>query len=871
MADSRSTGGLDDGTADGAAAAARTHESSLGGDAGSDDDNLLIRGTTLGRYVVLERLGSGAMGVVYAAYDPELDRKVALKLLRSRSAQNSPRQTRLQREAQAIAKLSHPNVVGIFDVGVYEGQVFLAMEHLQGGTLSEWLAAKKRPWQEILQIFVEIGRGLSAAHAEGLVHRDFKPDNVLLDKDGKAKVVDFGLVRLSSALGESMSPEGTAKPTGPANAESSQSWAAFAADLTRTGAMTGTPAYMAPEQFLGHAVTASSDQFAYCVALYKALYGAPPFSGETVLKLAMSVTEHTLNAPPSGATAPLWVRRVIEQGLELKPEARFATMAEVVRRLDRKPITLKRVGVVGGLALTVAAVLVVVTSIVGGRQRARAQLQATIGRNLDEARRHADAARKSRAVAEAAQAEAARLFDEGSGLLPGGPTQQSWSQAETVWARSVEADTAAQSEYVQEGASLEAALFVDPRRSDVRDQLIRSIDSRRTLAESMFHLDLEAELAGRLRGLFGTFGQSAVLPREEARISLTRRAQGLRMSLAKYVPDAVAKRVRLDSARDVGGSVVVMAPGSYLLTFSRDGQHVVRLPILLRRGQEMTIDPQEPRWSAVPEGFVFIHAGQSLIGSNEENVRSALDVPPMHALTQKSFLIGRFEVTFAEYIRWLDTLPSLERARRTPANRSDPRAIELRFRAGRGWTLALQASAHRRYVADWGEPIRYVGRPEHAVQDWRRFPVTGISFEDAQGYAGWLANTARVPGAHVCRDEEWERAARGADGRLYAHGGQISPSEANMALTYRRIDDVSGPDEVGTHRDSASPFAVEDMEGNAGEMIAGARWNEITAFRGGSWFEPLVGQRLDTRFLSEASFRFPGLGFRICATAPVEQ
>jgi serine/threonine protein kinase len=177
---------------------------------------------------VLERLGAGAMGVVYAAYDPELDRKVAIKVLRSRDLANSRRRARLQREAQAIAKLSHANVVSIFDVGVYEGQVFLAMENLTGGTLSKWLAAKKRPWADVLAMFVEIGNGLSAAHAEGLVHRDFKPDNVLLDKAGKPKIVDFGFVRLVSALDESMTTSGDEGATA-----SSRSWAALPpTDLT---------------------------------------------------------------------------------------------------------------------------------------------------------------------------------------------------------------------------------------------------------------------------------------------------------------------------------------------------------------------------------------------------------------------------------------------------------------------------------------------------------------------------------------------------------------------------------------------------------------------------------------------------------------
>ena len=188
--------------------------------------DVLARGATVGRYLVLERLGAGAMGIVYAAYDPELDRKIALKLLRptQRTAgDTSRREARMVREAKAIAKVSHPNVVAIFDVGVHDGQVFMAMEHLPGGTLTDWIAPdKKRSWREIVNLFVEIGHGLAGAHAEGLIHRDFKPDNVLLDKNGKPKVVDFGLVRLSGRdLEESgASDAGEDAPTGRSIADS---------------------------------------------------------------------------------------------------------------------------------------------------------------------------------------------------------------------------------------------------------------------------------------------------------------------------------------------------------------------------------------------------------------------------------------------------------------------------------------------------------------------------------------------------------------------------------------------------------------------------------------------------------------------------
>jgi formylglycine-generating enzyme required for sulfatase activity len=261
---------------------------------------------------------------------------------------------------------------------------------------------------------------------------------------------------------------------------------------------------------------------------------------------------------------------------------------------------------------------------------------------------------------------------------------------------------------------------------------------------------------------------------------------------------------------------------------------------------------------------VFVPPGESLVGSNEENLRTALEATPMHPVQVGGFLVGRHEVTFAEYIAWLDTLPPAERDRRTPRNRTRPGAIEL-TRGGDGrWTLMLQPTSQA-YTAAWGEPIRYPGRTLRAAQDWRRFPVSGISFEDAVAFTGWLAQSGRVPGARMCRENEWERASRGADGRIYTTGRQLSPSEVNIDQTYGGIELAFGPDEVGSHPASASVFGVEDLHGNAEEMVATRRWQAETALRGGSWYREQVAQRLDNRFRNGATTRNIEMGFRICA------
>jgi tRNA A-37 threonylcarbamoyl transferase component Bud32 len=352
-----------------------THESGEGtpGIGGAGDADMFARGSIVGRYTVLERLGAGAMGVVYAAYDPELDRKVALKFLRAQqqSADQSRREARMVREAKAIAKVSHPNVVSIFEVGIHEGQVFMAMEHLGGGTLRSWIAERKRPWREVVKMFIAVGEGLAGAHAEGLIHRDFKPDNVLIDKNGVPKVVDFGLVRLTSAaLDRSTTGSIDIAATEEEDEAASLPVAQTAlAALTRTGAIAGTPAYMAPEQFLGKAIDGRTDQFAFCIALYEALYGERPFAGETVIAIADEVTSERIRAIPKNSDIPAWVRRCLNRGLRGDPAQRYPEIDELLAALANDPAKRTRIWALAGATLVTMLSLVGLSHRLGSKTR----------------------------------------------------------------------------------------------------------------------------------------------------------------------------------------------------------------------------------------------------------------------------------------------------------------------------------------------------------------------------------------------------------------------------------------------------------------------------------------------------------------------
>jgi eukaryotic-like serine/threonine-protein kinase len=292
------------------------------------DENLAIeevasrpRGTLVDRYVVLEQVGAGASGAVYAAYDPDLDRRIALKLRRM-SGKREDREAmreRMLREAQAMARLSDRHVVAVHDVGIVGEDVFIAMEFVAGGTLRSWLAAARRTWSEIRAVFVAAGRGLEAAHRAGLVHRDFKPDNVMIGDDGRVAVTDLGLAR-------AIAPDPEVVVDGAALVE------------TVIGGVVGTPAYMAPEQLRGEVATAASDQFGYCVALYEAVRGERPFRGATIAELHASIA----GSPFASSVAmprdlPAQLARVLQRGLAVDPAGRYPSMTALLADLAPTP------------------------------------------------------------------------------------------------------------------------------------------------------------------------------------------------------------------------------------------------------------------------------------------------------------------------------------------------------------------------------------------------------------------------------------------------------------------------------------------------------------------------------------------------------
>ena len=316
----------------------------------------LVRGSLVGRYMILGLLGAGGMGAVYAAHDPELDRKVALKLLLTGAGQDEG--ARMLREARGLAKLAHPNVVAVHDVGLHERHgLFIAMEFVDGLTARAWLAQRPRPLPEVLAVFLAAARGLAAAHRAGLVHRDFKPDNVMVGADGRARVMDFGLVR---AVRERHEAAPTLE-TAPGD---------LSGHLTRAGSLLGTPFYMAPEQWEAGEVDARTDQFAFCVALWEALHGERPFRGGTVVELMHSILAGQLVRPR--LRVPRWLSRALARGLARRPEDRYPSMDDLLADLERG---LSR-GRLRPLALGLGLAGLAFGGVAGAQVRARAACEA---------------------------------------------------------------------------------------------------------------------------------------------------------------------------------------------------------------------------------------------------------------------------------------------------------------------------------------------------------------------------------------------------------------------------------------------------------------------------------------------------------------
>ena len=359
--------GEDEATVQAAAGVLETKDEDLG---------QTLPGRTLGRYLIIEQVGKGALGAVFAAYDPELDRRVAIKVLhRNVSADDAQLRDNLRQEARIMAKLSHPNVVPIFDVGIADERLFIAMELIDGVTLREWSPPEEGGWKVVRDVYEKAGHGLAAAHAAGLIYRDFKPSNVMLGNDERVRVLDFGIAEAvfspvagPGAIGPDPSVQG---PSGGI----------------------GTPGYMAPEQYSAETkIDGRADQYAFCVSLYQSLYGNRPFGGRTLDVVRKNTLEQNWSEPLRDPGVPSWLRAIIIRGLSLQPELRWPDMESLLHALvkdrrSRRTQMLALAGVVAATAVVTSGAMLLLEGELPPAERDRIE-QLTIDARAAAAKSH---------------------------------------------------------------------------------------------------------------------------------------------------------------------------------------------------------------------------------------------------------------------------------------------------------------------------------------------------------------------------------------------------------------------------------------------------------------------------------------------------
>ncbi len=444
---------------------------------------------------------------------------------------------------------------------------------------------------------------------------------------------------------------------------------------------------------------------------------------------------------------------------------------------------------------------------------------------------------------------------------------------ERLWTEARGMYTAVDVRYREASQKIETALALDAGREEVQAELARVLHLRILLAERRHQDALREELLQRLQvhDVGGTFQGLLDAP---ARVHLETEPPGADVTLERYElpPDAPAK---LGPPKSLGATpldAADLAGGSYLLTIRIPGRLTVRYPVRLRRGESLPLRVPMPEEARVPRGFIHVPEGRFLFGSSDEETmrRSFLATVPTHEVKTGPYLIARHETTFGQWIKYVLSLSPEERTKRLPrSTEGDLTGTVTLSETPDGMIRLVFRPSTRTLEAKAGEPLVYPARSHAARQDWLQLPLMGVSLDDIRGYLAWLDRTGEVPGARLCTDHEWERAARGADERLYPHGSSLAPEDANYYDTYGKDPTAVGPDEVGLHPRSASPFGVDDMAGNIYEWVRSSVAQDEWAIRGGCYFFDTVSARSANRTIVDQSYRDSRFGLRVCASIAV--
>jgi len=547
----------------------------------------------------------------------------------------------------------------------------------------------------------------------------------------------------------------------------------------------------------------------------------------------------------------LWRKRQLEEVRGVDAAALSDTEQEFLRRSRR--LMRRNRWLIRGAA--VGAVLAVVGVYAGVTLRARWELDRKIAQRMQAARSALAEARQLGEEAATSRREAFRLFDA-----------EKKEDAETTWKAAATASDATERAYARAGQLLELALDLDPRRRSVRSLVADVLYERTLLAERRSEPRQRDELLERL-ALYDESSERRRKFNAAGTVSLRTTPAGAAVTLWRYVTNE--DRVRTPEPVTAPGAApfeVSLPPGSYLVAVAAPARAAVRYPFVVGRGERLDLALELPRSETVPDGFVYVAPGRFQYGSGQhESVRIFETATPIHQRETGAFAIAQHETTYSEWLTYLESLPGEQRRAQLQQVAATFRGrLELSQLADDKWQLTLQPEEHT-YRAVTGEKLTYLDRAVNASQNWLRFPVTGVTWQEAEEYTRWLAATGRVPGARLCREDEWERAARGADDRIYPHGDALASSAANFDATYGRKPQAFGPDEVGTHPASCSPFGLDDMTGNAFEMARSVQVEGEKVTRGGAFYYDSGSATTTNRWTIAAGTRDLVLGFRVCA------
>ncbi|WP_246356805.1 bifunctional serine/threonine-protein kinase/formylglycine-generating enzyme family protein [Pyxidicoccus fallax] len=574
----------------------------------------------------------------------------------------------------------------------------------------------------------------------------------------------------------------------------------------------------------------------------------------------------------SHAQEALWGERHINEARALDPsmlgprEQAFLAASQRALKLQRWTRYLAVLGVVLALAGVYA----------GLRWRQYRINKAFIDERMELARTQLAAGREKGEKARRHAEQAFPLFDGTRQPPENTPAYASMDEPERLWLQALQRRKEADTTFMEAIDTLEQALDRDPGHGDARLRLAEIVYERIQLAEYFHQKDSVAELRGRLERLeHGTNGIWLTRLNAPAELVVETTPSGAHVEIGQYKEDDQG-RLSLESLRRLGTTPIrgeQLRAGSYLLRISHTDRPPVTVPVYLTRGKTEQVKVSLP--VSIPEGYVYIPPGCFLMGSAEpERVRRRLlSASPLHRYCiTKGYYISKTEVTFGEWVDYLNTLKRDDKTRRLlekPVPSSNGKAITLQDLGRSGWRFSfyLSVSENRVLTARENEKFHYPGRHPSVPIDWRRLPLAGVTTMDLEGFHFWLTHTKGLPDARLCTEHEWEYAARGADGRDYAHGNLLRPNDANIDVTYGREPTAFGPDMVGSHPESDSPFGVQDMVGNVDEHMSAVP-QDLGPYvvRGGGWYYDALSALSANRTAGEPNLRDVATGVRVCAS-----